>query len=505
MILSKATLKNINGAKVTVPTSEQFNLPEKVLQFGTGVLLRGLPDFLIDKANSQGIFNGRIAVVKSTSKGSTAEFDDQDNLYTLCIRGIVNGNNVEENVISSSISRVIVADTDWDAILEIAKSPELKLIVSNTTEVGIQLLEESIQQNPPRSFPAKLLAVLFERYQAFNSGSEGSLVVIATELIPENGKKLEAIVYELASYNKLDEEFTAWLKANITFCNSLVDRIVPGKPDAETLKTLETELGYSDNLLSMAEPYLLWAIEGGSAVSDVLSFASVDEGVVITEDIELYRELKVRLLNGTHTLCSGIAFLSGIETVTNAMEKDDLRTYVTQVMLTEIVSAIPYKVIEKEAIDFSRKVIDRFSNPHIEHQWISITAQYTMKLKIRVLPVLFNFYKLKNKPPLYIAFGFAAYLKFMRSAEQDGKTYFGVLNGVKYPISDDQAAYFQDKTSVSENNYVEQVLQDTAFWGADLAVLTDFINTVQRYYQSISDSGISNALSELDSSIQEKN
>jgi len=505
MILSKATLKNINGAKVTVPTSEQFNLPEKVLQFGTGVLLRGLPDFLIDKANSQGIFNGRIAVVKSTSKGSTAEFDDQDNLYTLCIRGIVNGNNVEENVISSSISRVIVADTDWDAILGIAKSPELKLIVSNTTEVGIQLLEESIQQSPPSSFPAKLLAVLFERYQAFNGQADGALVVIATELIPENGKKLEAIVYELATYNKLDEQFTAWLKANITFCNSLVDRIVPGKPDEETLKKLETELGYSDNLLSMAEPYLLWAIEGGSAVSDVLSFASVDEGVVITEDIELYRELKVRLLNGTHTLCSGIAFLSGIETVTNAMEKDDLRTYVTQVMLTEIVPAIPYKVVEKEAVDFSKKVIDRFSNPHIEHQWISITAQYTMKLKIRVLPVLFNFYKLKNKAPLHIAFGFAAYLKFMRSAQQDGKTYFGLLNGVNYPISDDQASYFQENASVNEDAYVEQVLRDTAFWGADLSVLNDFINTVQRYYQSISDSGISIALSALDSSIQEKN
>ncbi len=250
-MLSKATLDKINTGNVVVPGDELFNLPEKVLQFGTGVLLRGLPDYFIDKANKQGLFNGRIAVVKSTAKGTTSEFDEQDNLYTLCVRGIENGQDVEENIISASISRVIVAEKDWNAILEIARNPELKLVVSNTTEVGIQLVEESIDQSPPASFPAKLLAVLHARYLAFKGSADAGLAVVATELIPDNGKKLEEIVLKLAEFNALEADFVTWVQGNISFCNSLVDRIVPGKPDEATLKTLEAELGYTDQLLSM--------------------------------------------------------------------------------------------------------------------------------------------------------------------------------------------------------------------------------------------------------------
>ncbi|MCD0488729.1 tagaturonate reductase [Pedobacter sp. MC2016-14] len=501
MILSKSNLTTINSGNVVIPAENLFNLPEKVLQFGTGVLLRGLPDYFIDKANKQGVFNGRIAVVKSTSKGSTAEFDDQDSLYTLCIRGIENGEDVEENIISSSISRVIVADTAWADILAVAGSADLKLIVSNTTEVGIQLVEEKISQTPPASFPAKLLAVLFERYTVFN-GAAAPLVVVATELIPENGKKLEAIVEELIAFNELEAGFSAWMKENVNFCNSLVDRIVPGKPDAETLKSLEAELGYTDNLLSMSEPYRLWAIEGNAKVAELLDFAKVDEGVVITEDIELYRELKVRLLNGTHTLSCGIAYLSGIETVTTAMKQVELKAYIGKVMLDEIVPAIPYKIDTAVAVDFSKKVIDRFANPHIEHAWINITAQYSMKLKIRVLPVLLNYYKLKTEVPAYIAFGFAAYLKFMQPVEKEGNAYYGKLNGHNYPIADDSAAYFYEKMDLPEAEFADTILKDTQFWGADLNTLPGFIAAVEENYQSIVKEGMNAALLGLTSSIK---
>ena len=502
MMLSKATLDKINTGNDLVPVDELFNLPEKVLQFGTGVLLRGLPDFFIDKANKQGLFNGRIAVVKSTSKGTTSEFDDQDNLYTLCIRGIENGQDVEENIISSSISRVIVAEKDWDVILDIARNPELKLIVSNTTEVGIQLVEESIDQSPPASFPAKLLAVLHARYLAFEGSDGAGLAVVATELIPDNGKKLEEIVLKLAEFNSLDARFTAWVKDNVSFCNSLVDRIVPGKPDAATLKALEAALGYTDQLLSMAEPYRLWAIEGDTKVTDYLDFAKADEGVVITEDIELYRELKVRLLNGTHTLSCGIAYLSGIETVNNAMRQAELKAYIGQVMLEEIVPAIPYKIEPAVAVDFSKKVIDRFANPHIEHAWINITAQYSMKLKIRVLPVLLNYYKVKNDVPAYIAFGFAAYLKFMHPLKKENNAYYGVLNGHDYVIADDSAPYFFEKMNLPEAAFADSILKDTEFWGADLSALPGFVEAVKENYQSIVKDGMNVALLGLTSSIK---
>lgn len=498
MILNKEALKNINTENVIVPSATLFNLPEKVLQFGTGVLLRGLPDYFIDKANRQGIFNGRIVVVKSTGNGDTADFDQQDSLYTIGVRGIEDGKNVDENIISSAISCVISAEKDWAAILDVARNPELKLIVSNTTEVGIQLVNEPVTASPPASFPAKLLAVLYERYKVFKGEVDAGLVVIATELIPENGKKLESIVYELAAYNQLEQEFIDWSRTNNIFCNSLVDRIVPGKPDAAKLTSLKEELGYDDALLILAEPYRLWAVEGDERVASVLSFMQADKGLIVKPDIEIYRELKVRLLNGTHTLTSGIACLSAIDTVKNGMDNADVLHYVEQVMRKEIAPAIPYQVSLEEALEFSGTVIDRFANPHIKHLWLSITMQYAMKMKIRVVPVLFNYHTLFNEIPPFITFGFAAFLHFMRAKkEQDGK-YYGLLNGQDYLINDDSAAYFYQQTSsLAETAYPAAILQDTKLWGADLNELPGFIAAVEKDYQLILSQGITVALEGL--------
>jgi len=498
MILTKENLNLINQENVIVPPANAFELPEKVLQFGTGVLLRGLPDYFIDKANRQGIFNGRIAVVKSTS-GPTTSFDLQNSLYTLCVRGIENGEFVHQNIISSAISRVISAEQDWDAILEIAKSAALRIIVSNTTEVGIQLVNENINQYPPVSFPAKVLAVLHQRFITLGAKDSG-LVIIATELIPDNGKKLGAIVLELAKFNNLGDDFISWLREENSFCNSLVDRIVPGKPDAETLAALEVELGYTDQLLAMTEPYRLWAIEGGEKVAEALSFAKVDEGVVIAEDIEIYRELKVRLLNGTHTLTSGIAFLSGISLVKDAMQNEQIKNYINAVMALEIAPAIPYEVTKEQTSAFASTVKDRFANPSIEHLWLNITFQYSMKMKIRILPLLLNHYKLFNNVPVHIAFGFAAYLTFMKVNRKEETNFYGSYNGIDYLITDDSAEYFFSKTHIIGESYVTSVLNDTDFWKTDLNLLNGFTDAVVDSYDAIAKNGIVDALGELTTS-----
>lgn len=495
MILSKSNLKLITNENVFIPEDVLFSLPEKVLQFGTGVLLRGLPDYFIDKANRNGSFNGRVVVVKSTSKGDTKDFDDQDGLYTIAVRGVQNGESVVENIVSSAISRVLSADKDWDAVLKIGQDPELQVIVSNTTEVGIQLLEERIQLSPPVSFPAKLLAVLYARFKAIGDDAKADIVIIATELIPDNGKKLEAIVLQLVTFNQLEDEFIHWLKNHVYFCNSLVDRIVPGRPDADALKKLEAQLGYEDNLLIMAEPYRLWAIEGNEKVAELLDLENTDSGIIVKPDIEIYRELKVRLLNGSHTLACGIAFLSGIDTVTNAMADNNIKGYIDKLMKSEIVPAIPYNVPEDEALAFANAVLDRFANPYIEHLWINITFQYSMKLKIRILPVLQQYYKLYNKVPVKIAFGFAAFLLFMRIQKRDGKQYFGNYKGNEYLVTDDQADYFLEKSKLNETDYVSAVLGDSEFWGIDLSEFKDFIDTVKENYNYISTHGITNALS----------
>jgi tagaturonate reductase len=481
MQLSKKNLQSIKSETVAVPADTVFSLPEKVLQFGTGVLLRGLPDYFIDKANRGGVFNGRIVVVKSTGAGNADAFEKQDGLYTLCIRGIEEGKNVEQNIICSSISRVLSAKEQWNEILAYAHNPELTVIISNTTEVGIQLVEESIFQSPPVSFPAKLLAFLYERFKKFGENRDMKLVVLPTELISDNGEKLKSIVTELAGFNQLEAAFSDWLHQTVYFCNTLVDCIVPGRPEPSLHKQLESELGYEDALLAVSEVYRLWAIEGGDEIKTLLSFAEVDSRIIIAPDITKYKELKLRLLNGTHTLSCGLAHLAGIGTVREAMENQHFSTFVTNLMLHEIAPAIPYALDEDEAIDFGRQVLDRFRNPHLQHQWLSITLQYSSKMAMRIIPVLFRYIELHKTVPQHIATGIAAYLLFMKAVKQDGEAFWGECNGHFYPINDPQAGYYFELWQQNDvDAAVNTALQNETVWGTDLTKLDGFETAVRK-------------------------
>ena len=476
MILSKENLKNINVPGLQVPDEALFNLPEQVLPFGTRVLLRGLPDYFIDTAKRAGVFNGRIVVVKSTDKGSSVEFDNQDNLYTFYSKGIENGKEVSEEVICSAISRVLSASNDWNGILQVAKSPDLQLIISNTTEVGIKLdKDDDIRKQPPVSFPGKLLAVLYERYKEFNGDAESGLIIVPTELIVNNGKKLKAIVLQLAQYNYLEPEFIDWLENKNTFCDSLVDRIVPGKPEKSLAAELEEKRGYTDELSIMSETYSLWAIEGDEKVATALSFVKIDKGVVITPDIELFRELKLRLLNGSHTLSCALAFLSGFDTVKEAMDDEGFLNFITQLAFGEIIQAIPYNISPHAAADFAGKVLDRFRNPHIRHEWLSISMQYSAKLRMRVLPLLLNYYKINNSVPPNMALGFAAFIRFMKVTQKEDGTYAGTINDREYAVNDSQAPYFCKVWDTNDTNLVvESILGNQELWETDLNELPGF-------------------------------
>lgn len=479
MILSKSNLKNIKVPGLQIPEEHTFDLPEKVLQFGTGVLLRGLPDYFIDKANKQGVFNGRVVVIKSTDTGSSSGFDKQDGLYTIYSKGIENGVEVEETTICSSISRVLSATNEWQEILNIAQNPDLQIIISNTTEVGIQLIKEEITDEPPASYPGKLLAILHERYTAFNGSAESGLIIIPTELIVDNGKKLEAIVIELAHLNNFEFEFIDWLENHNTFCNSLVDRIVPGKPAKELAEELESKRGYTDDLNIMSETYSLWAIEGDEKVASVLSFAKVDKGVVITPNIQLFRELKLRVLNGSHTLSCAVAFLSGFDTVKEAMDDDKFLQFITGLAYDEIIQSIPYKIDPQVAKDFARKVLDRFRNPHIRHEWLSISVQYTAKLKLRVVPLLLNYYNLNNSVPVNMALGFAAFIRFMKVKRKTDGTYTGSINGKEYIVTDSQASYFSKVWKAQDTDLiVNNILSNQQLWDTDLTALPGFKQAV---------------------------
>ncbi|NIJ53419.1 tagaturonate reductase [Dyadobacter arcticus] len=475
---------------LTVPDDSVFQLPEKVLQFGTGAFLRGLADYIIDKANRKGVFNGRVVVVKSTDVGDLKAFDRQDNLYTICTRGIQNGELVEENIISAAISRVLSAKSQWSLVLDLAKNPAISVVISNTTEIGIQLVQDDIYQWPPVSFPGKLLAFLYARYVAFGGNPDHGVVIIPTELITDNGKKLESIVLELAHRNGLEAAFIDWIEKHNFFCNSLVDRIVPGKPENVVLKEIEEKLGYQDELLIMAEHYHLWAIEGDESIRQKLPFFGIDNGLIIEPDIERYRELKLRLLNGAHTLGGGLAHLCGFKTVVEAMENPFFSTYLTHLMETEIAPAIPYPLQENVSLTFSRQVVERFRNPYIMHKWLNINQNYSAKMVSRVMPTFVNYEKLHINIPEYITFGMAAYIYYMKAVRKEGEHYYGLANGSHYLIQDQKAAYFYQKwQSSSIPEMVQAILKEQSLWGKDFSKNEGFVTGIKSHLQAIKQNG----------------
>jgi len=503
MQLSKDNLKNIEARPgLQIPDEKLFSLPEKVLQFGTGVLLRGLPDYFIDKANKQGVFNGRVVIVKSTD-GSNDEFAQQVGLYTICVRGVANGSDVNENIINASVSRVLAAKADWAAILECAHNAEMKIIFSNTTEVGIQLVEENVLEGVPASFPGKLLAFLHERFTAFNGSEDSGMVIVPTELITDNADKLKNIVLQLARFNNLEVAFVSWLKESNTFCNSLVDRIVPGKPSAKDLEEIEASLGYTDALLTMSEPFSLWAIEGDDKVKEVLSFYTTDDSVKIVPDITLYKELKLRLLNATHTFNCGLAYLSGFNLTREAVTDAQYSVFAKQLM-KQISDAIPYEIDEEVKAEFAKNTFERFCNPFINHQWISITVQYTSKMKMRNIPLLLRHYELSSEVPQYMAISFAAYLLFMKAVKKEGDTYYGERNGENYEIKDDAAAHFYEVWQNNEKDAVPQaVLKDVSLWDTDLTQLPGFLEAVKTQLNNILSHGALQTVAGLQEANQE--
>ncbi len=460
------------------------SLAEKVLQFGTGILLRGLPDYFIDKANKQGIFNGSIVVIKST-QGNANEFVKQDNLFTTIVRGVENGNNIEENSINTAISRVLSAYQSWAEILTLAKSPDLKIIISNTTEVGIQYEAESIFEIPPLSFPAKLTAILYERFK-FGGNNIAGFTIVPTELILENGKKLKEIVLQVANFNKLGEDFENWVKTENIFCNSLVDRIV-----TNATESLKVDLAYKDDLAIQTEPYRLWAIEGNAKIKEILSFASADAGVIIENDITYYRERKLRILNGAHTISVCLGYLKGFNTVFECMQNAEMQGFIKNVIFEEIVPSLPLEAMNKnkeECFVFASDVLDRFNNPHTAHYLLNITLQETSKMSMRNVLTLFRYYEIFGKVPPFFAKGFAAYLLFMKPARAKNGVFYGKRGNDEYQIKDDWAAEFakmwaqvSDLQNITQiRTFTDIVCKNTQIWGQDLTVIKGFADVVSR-------------------------
>ena len=426
-------LNKTYGISVLGIDPDAFNRPVKVVQFGTGVLLKGLIDFIFQKANDLGYFNGNIAMVKSTTN-DISEFEEQDGLYTVVETGL------DEKLESSVQSTVInCVHPVWSAkdhrqdLMRIFANPLLELVVSNTTEIGLIYHPENILEAIPSTFPGNLTSLLYHRFITLKGTDSSGLKIIPTELLIDNGLLLKSLVQQHARANHLPSPFLDWLDKSCEFCDSLVDRIVPGK-----LKSVPGGfvLPFQDKLAIQTEPYFLWAIQSHSIPA--LDFYKQIPGLIITGDIQPWREQKLRLLNGGHTILSPLAYLLGCRTVEEMMKHVHLNAFLSQLCETEIIPTLEH--LAPDADVFYRQMKTRWLNPFMDHALKSILANSTTKMQVRNGESFIRYFENNQELPTFLTFGFAACLYLFKPSIFRNKQYFTQdPDGNEFEIMDSKA------------------------------------------------------------------
>ncbi|MCL2247847.1 MAG: tagaturonate reductase [Oscillospiraceae bacterium] len=482
--------------------AQNTSRPVSVLQFGEGNFLRAFADQMIDVANSNDVFNGNVHIVKSIPQGSLAILAEQDFLYTVILRGKKDGANHVEEQIVTSIDGATCAYEDYPHYAALAKSEDLRFIISNTTEAGIVFDEsDEFDSEPPNSFPGKLTKFLYERFEFFDGAVDKGIIILPVELIEKNGETLLKCCKLFAEKWNLPETFMRWLTDKNIFCNTLVDRIVTGFPTDEA-QTLEDELGYSDRLMVVGEPFALWVIETDNpTVSEEFPLNKAGLPVIFTENLKPYRERKVRLLNGAHTATVAAAFLSGLDTVGDMMNDKVIRGFLEEVVYNELAPFVPLP--EKDVLSFADSVLERFENPFIRHYLLSITLNSVSKFKARILPTILETYADSGSLPKLLCFSLAALIAFYRGRKINGKL-MGTRNGMDYEIADDAAVleFFNEFQDSKEPEIVTAFLGRIDFWGEDLTLIDGFCGTVIRSLQSISADGMRDAIEKTKRSAQ---
>ena len=475
------------------------NYPEKVLQFGEGNFLRAFVDWMIDKANRDGIYRGSIVLCQPIAQGLKDMINAQDGVYTLAMRGAESGQPVENIEVITSVSRCINPYENYEDLMEIARSADLEVVVSNTTEAGIAYHEgDRLTDRPPVSFPAKVTAFLYERYKAFNGDPQKGLLFLPVELIDNNGAELKRIVLKYAEEWELGQEFTEWVNTANEFTSTLVDRIVTGYPRDE-ISYFEEKLGYKDNIIDTSELFNLWVIEGDKTWANKLPVHKTDANVIWTDDVKPYKKRKVRILNGAHTSTVLAAYLAGFDIVGDFMKDDTVRTFMNDVIYKEV---IPTLDLPKEELEsFAAAVNDRFANPYIKHNLLDIALNSCSKFNARCLPSLLGYVEEKGELPKCLTFSLAAFIKFYQGEWKDG-VYTGTRkDGTQYPLRDDEAVirFFADAWAENDaEKTAESVLSNKDFWsGKDLTEVPGLKDAVAGYLKEMDKKEIKEIMAEL--------
>ncbi len=432
-------------------------MKETVIQFGEGNFLRGFFNYFLDVMNKQGLYEGKAVVIQPRAGGKCALLNAQDCKYNLYLRGIEDDEIKQEHTLIESISRGIDPYKNFDEYMALADSPDFRFVVSNTTEAGIAFDDScSFEDKPCQSFPGKLTQLLFKRYENKMQG----FIFLPTELIDNNGGELKKCVLKYAEFWNLGEGFINWIENENTFSNTLVDRIVTGYPNDETIQKHP-----DDKFIDTAEIFHLWVIEGD--YEDELPLKKAGFNVVWTDDAKPYKKIKVRILNGSHTSLVAGAILSGVETVGDAMADETASAFLMKCMKEEILPTIGENV---ESISFANSVLDRFRNPFIKHKWRSIALNCVSKFAVRDLPTLLEYKEKVGTYPKCLTMALAYLIYFYKN-----------------DTPDDAA----DVIEKMKNGSIADILADKSLWLTDISDMTE---TVTKYYSKIEELGAKGAM-----------
>ncbi|MHA1267392.1 MAG: tagaturonate reductase [Candidatus Helarchaeota archaeon] len=505
-LLTRKFLKNYQpSVPIILPHDHFFDLPVKILQFGEGRFIRAFLNYFMEVANHKQIFNGRSIIIQPRKADKAQLINAQDGLFTLCSRGLRNGVQYQKFMIISSIKEAIAAKIDWNTILTIAELPTIQIIASNTTEAGlIYDPTDKMDSSPPTSFPGKLTALLYHRYQFFDGAKDKGLFILPLELIENNGTLLKKLIIQVSQQWNLGKSFLRWLNEANSFYNCIVDRIVTGFPKQEELTHFQSQLNYEDKFFNIAELYHSWIIEGDQKLRTVIPFDQAGLNVQFVSNITNYYLRKVRILNGAHTSMVPIAYLSGKNFVKESIEDPIIGTYIDAILTNEVIPFIDLP--HEELLAYKKTIIERFRNPFLEHKLISISLYSCSKMKLRVLPSILAYYKKFHTPPPLLPFAFAAFLAFMNIREKSDTDWIGYRDSEPFSYQDDPdilETFYKAWRSVNPleldhlTRLVTKICQNITLWEQDLTQLPEFVSIVAKHLYNIFKTGMLPSLQSL--------
>ena len=398
----------------TAPQAKTYT--EKIIQFGEGNFLRAFIEWIIWKTNQKTDFDASVVIVQPIEKGMVDMLNEQDCLYHLNLQGLDKGQSVDSVDMIDVVSRGLNPYREFEEYLKLAEQPQMRFVISNTTEAGIAFDPNcKLDDKPALSYPGKLTQLLYHRYEYFKGDMTKGFIIFPCELIFENGKHLKECIRQYIDLWNLGEGFSNWFENACGVYSTLVDRIVPGYP-RDTAAQLCERVGYQDNMLDKAEIFHLWVIEAPKEIAAEFPADKAGLNVLFVPSEAPYHERKVTLLNGPHTVLSPVGYLSGLNTVKECCEDPLIGKFVHKVMYEELLPTL--NLPENELLQFAGDVMDRFRNPFVKHFVTSIMLNSFPKFRTRDLPGIKTYLERKGELPTGLVLGLAAICTYYKGGKR---------------------------------------------------------------------------------------